>query len=375
MRFKKRFFVYQFLIIVLFITVSFTVVAKTIPLVDKNIHVSGAGYVFRSPAKLFCKRFSDSILSKRFSDSLLSLPPIERMFSIQTASSTSGIKIQFKTKSAKIALTFTQEEGLKEKGYFGIIRDGFFYREIPFNATALHQSVDITLDSLAVDKEYVYEIILPSYSNFSLTRLSLDDAARLSNYQPLKKKVYISFGDSITHGRGQDGASYLTYPYILSQKLNMELYNLGIGGSRIAVPVAKMASDLPKADVITILIGFNDFNGANKTVERFGKEYREFLAILRNKQPGAKIFCISLLYTKKTENLVTHATPAEFRESLKKLITDLQKSDKKLFFVPGEKITSPKNLRPGEDTDPVHLTIKGAKLFADELYDVLMRNL
>ncbi|MEJ7830313.1 MAG: hypothetical protein WKF91_19040 [Segetibacter sp.] len=74
----------------------------------------------------------------------------------------------------------------------------------------------------------------------------MDDNSKLSSYRPLKKKVYIGFGDSITHGRGQDGASYLTYPYILSQKLNMELYNLGIGGSRIALPIARMASDCPK---------------------------------------------------------------------------------------------------------------------------------
>lgn len=368
-------FLHLILLVTIFIAnVSFAV-AKTIPLNNKNIHVSGAGYIFRTPAKLFYKRFSDSILTKRFSDSLLKLPPIDRMYSIQTASSTSGIKIQFKTKSAKLLLTFTQEEGLKEKGYFGIIRDGVFYKEIPFDATALHQPVNITLDSLPVDKEYIYEIILPSFSNFSLTKLELDDAAKLSSYQPVRKKVYISFGDSITHGRGQDGASYLTYPYILSQRLNMEMYNLGIGGSRIALPVAKMASDLPKADVITILIGYNDLNGAGKTVERFEKEYREFLAILRNKQPGAKIFCISILYTKKTENPVTHATPDEFRGSLEKLITSLRKTDKKLFFVPGEKITSLNNLRPGEDTDPVHLTVTGAKLFADELYNVLIRNL
>ena len=52
--------------------------------------------------------------------------------------------------------------------------------------------------------------------------------------------------NSVLIALGQDGASYLTDPYILSQKLNMELYNLGIGGSRIALPIAKMALDLPK---------------------------------------------------------------------------------------------------------------------------------
>ncbi len=367
-------YLYQACCIALFFAVSPVAVAKTIPLNSNNIHVSGAGYIFRSPAKLFCKRFSDSLLGKRFSDSLLGLPPEERMFPIETARSTSGIKIEFKTKSSKIRLTFTQEQGLHEKGYFGIMRDGIFYKAIPFNATALYQTVEVVIDSLPVNKDCIYTVILPSYSNFSLTGLALDSNSKLSNYKPERKKIYIAFGDSITHGRGQEGASYLTYPYLLSQKLNMELYNLGIGGSRIALPIAKLASDLPKADVITILVGYNDFNGANKTVEQFEKEYRAFLSILRTKQPKSSIFCISLLYTKKTENAKTHATPAEFRASLEKLIGDFKKEDKKLFLIPGEKITSLKNLQPGEDTDPVHLTITGAKLFAEELYNVILKS-
>ncbi|MEJ7830314.1 MAG: hypothetical protein WKF91_19045 [Segetibacter sp.] len=78
---------------------------------------------------------------------------------------------------------------------------------------------------------------------------------------------------------------------------------------------------------------------------------------------------------KKTENPKTHATPNGFRVSLEKLIADFQKDDKRLFFISGEKITSLKNLQPGEATDPVHLTISGAKLFADELYQVMLKSL
>jgi lysophospholipase L1-like esterase len=358
-------------LIISFLIISYIAVAKTIPLDNKNIHVTGAAYIIRSPSKLFYKRFSDFILSKTFSDSILSLPAEERMFPIENARSTNGIKIRFKTTSSKIHLTFTQEPGLKEKGYFGIMRDGVFYKAIPFNATAINQTVDIIIDSLPANKECIYEVILPGFSNFSLTRLELDDSSKLSTYRPVKKKVFIGFGDSITHGRGQDGASYLTY--FLSRKLKMELYNLGIGGSRIALPIAKMATDLPKAEVITILIGYNDFNGANKTVERFEKDYRQFLTALRTMQPQSKIFCISLLYTKKTENPKSHATPNDFRVSLEKLIADFQKDDKRLFFISEEKITSLKNLQPGEATDPVHLTIPGAKLFANELYQVMLK--
>jgi len=337
---------------------------KTVPLDNKNIHVLGAAYVFRTPGKLFYQRFSIEAMSA---------PDEVRMFKTETASTTSGIMLQFKTNSLFIHLTFKHEPGKNEMGSFRILKDGTELKIVEFAQNT--DTVDIQLDALPSGKEAVYEIILPSFSNFSLTKLEISDNSKLASYQPAKKKVYIGFGDSITHGRGQGGASYLTYPFLLAQKLNMDMYNESIGGAKVSIPVAEMSKDLPQADVITNLIGYNDFNGAAHTLERFEKDYRQFLTILRKNQPKAKIFCITLLYTKKSENPNTHLTPDDFRRVIEKIVTEYQAADKSLYLIKGDEITSAENLHPGAKTDAVHLTIKGASLFANALYNEMAKYL
>lgn len=354
---------FSLLILISFLLLNTDVSARIIPLDNENIHVNGAAYVFRSPEKLFYKRFSDETLNA--ADDV-------RMFSVKTALSTSGVSIQFKTKSSFIYLTFKPEPGLNEKGSFKILKDGAELKTINFKGP-VKDEINIRLDTLSSGKESVYEIILPSYSNLALTKLEIDDTSKLVSYQPAGKKIYISFGDSITHGRGQDGASYLTYPFLLAQKLNMSLYNLAVGGAKISIPAADMSKDLPQADVITVLIGYNDLNGASHSAERFERDYREYLSLIRKNQPGAKIFCISLLYTKKKENEKTHLTPDDFRGIIKRVVAEYQSADKNLYLIEGDKITSAANLQPGEDTDKVHLTVKGAGLLAESLYKKMIK--
>ncbi|HZW71873.1 MAG TPA: SGNH/GDSL hydrolase family protein [Hanamia sp.] len=346
------------LLLIISILLMQTAYSKSIPLDNKNIHVIGAVYILRSPTKLFYKRFSEKILN--MSDSV-------KMFNTYTAETTSGIIIEFKTNSSFTHFTFSPEPGGNEGGFFRVLKDGAELKTVSFR-TPVTQNVQISLDSLSSEKEAVYQIILPSYSNLSLTNFEIDDNSNLVTYTPAKRKIYLGFGDSITHGRGQGGSSYFTYPFLLSQKLDMNLYNLAIGGSKVSIPIAEMSKDLPKADVITILIGYNDFNGASHTLERFEKDYREFLSIIRKNQPKAKIFCINLLYTKKKENQHTHLTPEDFRHVIEKVVTEYQASENKLFLIKGDQITSAENLQPGLKTDAVHLTVKGAQLFADALY-------
>lgn len=335
--------------------------AKVVKLDDPNIHIGGAAYVSRTSRKLYPKRFSEATLNA---------PEAIRMFSPVNALSTSGISIQFKTKSAFINLTFSPESGLDEKGAFKILKDGAEFKIITFNGP-VSQPINIGLNDLPTDKEAVYEIILPSYTNLSLTKLEIEEGSDLVAYQPEQKKVYLSFGDSITHGRGQDGCTYLTYPFLLAQKLNMHLYNLGIGGARVSIPVAEMSKELPQADLITILIGYNDFYGASRTAAQFEQDYRNYLTEIRRNHPSAEIYCITLLYTKTQENTKTHLTSDDFRAIVKNIVNEYTTTDPGLHLIEGDKITSSANLQPGADTDPVHLTVNGASLLAEELHKTI----
>src|SRR5690606_25502201 len=267
-----------------------------IALNNANLHVMGVQYISRTPTKLSFKRFSDATLD---------LPNDVRRFSTTNALATTGISIQFKTKSSVIHMTFTPESGMTDRGSFKVLKDGEDLKTIPF-AGPISQPIQIELNDLPTDKEYVYEIVLPCYTNVSLTKLELDTESNLVAYTPAPKGgVYISFGDSITHGARQEGATYLTYPYLLAQKLNKRLYNLAVAGARISIPMAETAADLPQADVITVLIGYNDFTSTNRTAAQIESDYRSFLTEIRKNQPSAEIYCITLLYTTNTLNNTT----------------------------------------------------------------------
>lgn len=332
---------------------------KTVRLDNTNIHVMGAAYVFRTPQKLSFKRFSENTLN---------LPAEIRRFSTTYALSTSGISLQFKTKSSSINLTFLSEEGMKEKGAFKILKDGTELKIVTFEGP-VSQPIQIELKSLPTDKEYIYEIILPSYTNVYLTKFDLDGVNGLVSYSPPSKKIYMSFGDSITHGYGQDGCSYLTYPFLLAQKLNMNLYNLGINGAKISIPTAEMAKELPQADIITTLIAYNDFSSGNRTAAQIDSDYRAYLTELRKSQPSAEIYCITLLYTTNTLNTTTGLIPSEVRDIVKNIVTEYQAKDSKLHLIEGDKIiTSTAQL-----VDRVHLNISGASKLADGLYEKIKK--
>jgi len=327
-----------------------------IALNNANIHVMGVQYVYRTPEKLSFKRFSDATLD---------MSNDVRRFSVTNALATTGISIQFKTKSSLINMTFTPESGMTDRGSFKVLKDGVDFKTIPFSGP-VSQPIQIELNDLPTDKEHVYEIILPCYTNVSLTKLELDAESSLMAYTPAPKGgVYISFGDSITHGARQEGATYLTYPYLLAQKLDMRLYNLAVAGARISMPMAETAKDLPKADIITVLIGYNDFASANRTASQIERDYRSFLTEIRNNQPSAEIYCITLLYTTNTLNTTTGLVPDDVRNVIKDIVTEYQTTDSKLHLIEGNQIiTSSAQL-----ADQVHLNVSGASLLADGLYE------
>ncbi len=330
----------------------------SISLNNSNIHVIGAKYVFRTPEKLSFKRFSEQTLN---------LPSDIRRFSTTYALATTGISIQFKTRSSSIHLTFSRESGMNDRGSFKVLKDGADLKTISFEGTVT-APIQIELNALPTDKEYVYEIILPCYTNVSLTKLELDGKSSITAYAPaLKGGVYISFGDSITHGAGQGGATYLTYPFLLAQKLDMNLYNLAVSGAKISMPIAEMAKEMPQADVITIMIAYNDFSSGNRTAAQIDNDYRMHLTEIRNNQPSAEIYCITLLYTTNVLNTTTGLTPDEVRDIVKDIVTEYQTTDNKLHLIEGDKIiTSSTQL-----ADQVHLNVAGASKLADELFNII----
>lgn len=335
----------------------------SIDLDSPHIKVSGANYVTATKSKLHYNRFSKETLS---------IPKKELKFSAVKAKTNSGIIIRFKTSSNHIKLVFSPQEGINRGSDFAVLQNGKIEDTFTFKGAKAKELMHLEIKNKYSGKETLYEVVLPSWADVALTQFVLNENSELVSFELPKKQVYMAIGNSITHGVGQGSASHLTYPYLLAQKLNANYYNLAVGGAKVSPAIAKMTAEMPKADIITILIGYNDMVGSSKTVDKYIADYKAYLTEIRKNQPEAKIYCISVTYTKTLKNEKTGHTPDEFRTALQELINEfITEGNKKMIFVAGDKITSKENLRAEQPKDKVHFGVKGSELFANELYKII----
>lgn len=335
---------------------------EKISLDNPNIQVLGSNYVTRDANKLTFSRFSEACLNA---------PPKERMFNSTKAKTCSGIRVQFVTKASEVKLTFSPQDGLNRGAEFAVLQDNQMTNTFAFNAKQSSQEMELHISSKSTQTETLYEVVLPSFCNVALTELKLKEGS-LSTYAAPQKPTYLAIGNSITHGVGQGSATYLTYPYLLAKKLDVNYFNLAVGGAKISQAVAQQLEEMPQADMITILIGYNDLMFDSKSVEEYVSAYTKYLTTIRANQPKAKIYCISLTHTRASGNSKTHVVPDDYRKALKHLVQDFkQKGDSNLVFVAGDAITSETNLRQQPLKDKVHFSIEGASLFANELYKIM----
>jgi len=355
---------FQYLLtIAVLLVISGSAQAKSIPLDHPNIHVKGANYTFRSADKLhFC----------RFSEATLNAPLAEKLFNPSKAITNSGIKIQFKTASQVVKLIFTPQEGDNRGSEFAVLQNGEVTGTYNFKGDASKSDMLLEITNAHAGQATLFEVVLPSWSNVALTSMEIDANHDLLAYTPKQKPIYLALGNSITHGVGQGSASYLTYPYLLAEKLGVDYYNLAVGGAKISPAIAAQTAEMPQADIITILIGYNDLFFNDKTVEQYTSSYREYVTEIRTNQPKATIFCISLTHTRSTDNPETGVVPDDYRLALKTLVEEFQSNgDNNLFFVAGDAITSEANLHQDKPDDKTHMGIEGAALFADELASII----
>jgi len=340
---------------------------QTIASDAKEISVKGAKYISQKDGKMRYGRF-DMALRK--------MPIKEIGFNWQKGQATSGVRMFFKTDSPRVTVLFEHvPEDLNRGNDYGVFIDGKFHKSYTFWKSQGVENKLVIDSGSKVMKEY--EITLPTMSNPHFKGMVIGDGSKLEAVVDKKQKIYVAMGDSITHGQGQKNATYQTYPHLLAKKLDVDYYNLAVGGGKISMLAAQQLKDWKKIDLMTVLIGYNDWVFDGKTPEVYQAKYREFLKEIRSHHPETKIYCISLLYTKNTKSrkLGEKYQADEYRKALESLVKELQAAgDKNLYFIAGDQITSEKNLQGAvQPKDPVHLGIPGAKMLADELYQQIKK--
>ena len=335
--------------------------AQQVALTDPAIKITGAKYTHMTDDGMEFLRFSKKVLSMGN----------ESGFNTVKGKVTACVNLSFTTDSENIKLNFVFRPGDHIRyDRFRARQNSEFYKEFRLKPDAKEISMDIK--SVDPGKPVDYSVVMPMFANPILTGITIDDDSKLVKTVKPYRKVYVALGDSITHGTGQQNSTQ-TYAWQLAEKLDMELFNLAVGGGKISVPTAKSLKDWKKIDLITILIGYNDLHFEGKTVKQYREEYNKMLDAIRASHPKTKIFCISPLYTRKTVSEKTGVTIQEFRDVVAQITKQRQSAgDKNIFLIAGDKITSEKNLR-GENApkDPVHLGVEGATLFADQLHRII----
>jgi lysophospholipase L1-like esterase len=322
-----------------------------------NIGIRGIRYVSAS---------EEGIQFQRFREDVLQLPRAVLGLNPDKARNTTGGIVCFSTDAEKVTARFKILSANYMGAGFGVFENGELIKEFKF--TPRQTEAVLPFKSETAGSSF-FEIALPSFADVSFQGLERDEDVASTNFQRLEKPVLVALGDSISHGVGQDGYGHKTWPFLLSRKLNMELFNLAVGGGKISVPVAEMLADWEQIDLITILIGYNDLHFDGKTPEQYREKYSELLDAIRKNHSDTKFICITPLYTKKPISEKTGHNVDEFRSVLEELAAD--RKDPNLILIKGEEVSSEKNLRTDNPNDPVHLGIEGAALLADEIFKLV----
>jgi len=349
---------FTFVAILLFIFCAFTINAQTvIPSNHSAISVEGCNFISFSNNEMVLNRFNPEIYSNT---------KVENLFDSKKAQTTTGISLSFSTKSPLVKVKCKIVEGLKRGPVFSIYKNDVFVENRAFKYRE-NEVVSIKLINSEENKLTKYTIALPLKTNVTFLGLELDEGYDLEIVETERKHTYVAFGDSITHGTGQQATSQ-TYAYQLAQKSNYQLYNLAVGGGKTSVKIAEMIrDDFKSIDVITVLLGFNDYNGEGVTVETYKKRYNAVLNTIRETHKDTKIYCISLLTTKMNKSKTSGLPIKPFRDVVKEAVKLRQvKGDNAIFLIDGKSITTLEDLN-----DNVHLNVSGSKAFASELYKIL----
>ncbi|MCF6176361.1 MAG: SGNH/GDSL hydrolase family protein [Victivallaceae bacterium] len=334
-----------------------------VPLDSNLIYIRGCKYVKRSPTEIIPYRFSDRVLQLKRSQ--LNFNPVYAKW-------TSGNYMLFSTSAKNISVKMNLMP-FKHKASvpFRVYRDGVFLKDFYFVKSNEVNPIAIKLSS-SDNKQHRYRIDFPTTTTLAVTGLKIDKDTELHKIKLSDKPVYIAMGDSITHGSvGLDSLTAKTYPVLLADKLGYNLYNLGIGGSKVSVPVGEMLKDWKKVGLITLLIGYNDFSWGGVNINDYRTSYVKLIEAIRKNHPSVPLFCITLTYTSTKKSSKTGITPDEYRQVVYDIVKSFQKrGDTKIFLLYGEELTDKTCLH-----DSVHLSVKGNKIFADKLYAKIYKTL
>lgn len=323
--------------------------AGEISLLDEKVRYRGTLYPQVMGSEMTPYRFPQRQL---FPEGLKDRPA----YPTKNGQSRTGTSIVVKTNSPTVTLRFKYEGATFAT--FGSYQDNVF---TGFVRLTDPEGSSLKLKTLKPGKSVEYRIVGPaSFPTYTLTGIEIEDGFELEAPSRQREKVYVALGDSISHGLRKDNTCQ-TWPWLVAESLNLELYNIAVGGSNANVDQVVPVTKLPKIDLMTILWGYNDCINKGKSVEEYLEDMNNVLDEIRRHHPKAKIFVLNLLQTENHQSKKTEFTVDDFREAVRKLVVSrVSASDKDIYLIASDTATNTED----DLNDVVHLSHSGAEKLA-----------
>ncbi len=358
---------------VIFMSVSMFISAQTFNKPnDPGIKFTGA---------YFNKISDTAVIFRRHSYKFLALTDWNvSMASDDNAKTTTGVTIDFATDAERIDLHLKMLPGKNTWNLYATCYiDGDSTRLLKQKRDDLTAAGDSSFMFSVAPRTagvHTYKFVLGTYNTVALEGVTLTGGSETLNDLTLPvKPSYVVYGNSITHGQGQDTGDQ-TYPWLLAKRMGWELYNIAVGGSKTSVPMAEMLRDevSRNIDYMTILIGYNDAVWLPEDTAYYHEKLTSFINTVRQGHPETIIFVLGQTYTLTTED--KNGNPVDFddwRKVQKQVAESFQSAgDTKIHYINGETFTDYSSLNNPPD-DPVHLSEAGAYSFGNALADTILK--
>ncbi|MEP9365340.1 SGNH/GDSL hydrolase family protein [Nocardioides sp. CN2-186] len=224
----------------------------------------------------------------------------------------SGVRLLFRTSATAIELdtirTMVDYVGspLRPAGQYDLVVDGTLVGRMPGSGGRVLR-VDLSTGSTEVVEgpvgtiaftglpagEKDVELWLPYAETTELVSLRTD--APLTPAASSGRPVWLHHGSSISHGSVAESPT-TTWPALAAAAGDVELVNLGFGGSALLDPfTARTMRDLP-ADLISVKIGINLVNLDLMRLRAFVPAVHGFLDTIRDGHPDTPLLVVSPIY-------------------------------------------------------------------------------
>ncbi|MCW4457202.1 SGNH/GDSL hydrolase family protein [Microbacterium sp. MPKO10] len=142
------------------------------------------------------------------------------------------------------------------------------------------------------------EIWLPHNETVDLVALHTNSPVRAVTDE---RPVWLHHGSSISHGSNATHPTGI-WPVIAAQALDLNLVNLGLGGSALLDPfIARTIRDAP-ADLISVKLGINIANADLMRMRAFRAAVHGFLDTIRDGHPSTPLLVVSSVAAPIQEN-------------------------------------------------------------------------